>query len=332
MKKVFKILGILISVVVVLILAGYIYLNTAFPKVDPPKDIKVESSPGRIARGEYLANHVTICMDCHSEHDVTKFSFAIKPGTEGKGGDKFDESFGFPGTIYMKNITPASLGSWSDGELIRAITCGVNKDGKALFPIMPYLSYNHLAEEDLYSIVAYVRSLKPIENKVPDTELNFPLNLIVKTIPLQNYAPKEAVSKSNVLEYGKYLSTIAGCESCHTPTDQGEPLPGMNFAGGEAFTLPNGTVRSLNITPDTETGIGSWTKEDFIKRFKFYDTDSTRNIPVSPEEFNTVMPWPMFAGMNEEDLSAIYDYLKTVTPVTNRVERFTPNKTTTASK
>ncbi|OGU77146.1 MAG: cytochrome C [Ignavibacteria bacterium RBG_16_34_14] len=332
MKKLLKVLGIIIGILVLLVIAGYIYLNATFPKVDPPMDVTVEITEDRLERGKYLAHHVTICLDCHSEHDQTTFSYTIKPGTEGKGGDKLDESFGFPGTVYMKNITPASLGSWSDGELIRAITCGVNKDGNALFPMMPYLGYNHLSQEDLYSIVAYIRSLKPIENKVPDTELNFPLNLIVKTIPLQNYTPKETVNKSDVLKYGKYLATIAGCEGCHTPTDQGEPLPGMDFAGGEEFTLPHGVVRSLNITPDTETGIGNWTKEDFIKRFKYYDTDSTRNIPVGPEEFNTVMPWTMFAGMTEEDLGAIYEYLRTIKPVKNKVERFTPHNKTTASK
>ncbi|HEX9741148.1 MAG TPA: hypothetical protein VGA29_10270, partial [Ignavibacteriaceae bacterium] len=159
MKKVFKILGILVGVVVLFIIAGYIYLNTAFPKVDSPADIKVEVTPERIARGEYLATHVAVCIDCHSERDFTKFAGPIKPGTEGSGGEVFDENIGFPGKVTTKNLTPANLGSWTDGELIRAITCGVTKDNRALFPMMPYPNYNQFSEEDLYSIVAYIRTL-----------------------------------------------------------------------------------------------------------------------------------------------------------------------------
>jgi len=189
---------------------------------------------------------------------------------------------------------------------------------------MPYLNYNHLSEKDLYSIVAYIKTLKPIENKIPDTELNFPLNLIVKTIPLQNYSPKEQVDKSDALKYGKYLVTIASCSECHTPSDQGEPLPGMDFAGNSEFHLPSGLVRSANITPDTETGIGNWTKEYFISRFKYYDNDSTRSISVGPKDFNTVMPWLLYAGMTEEDLGAIYEYLRTLKPVKNTVQKWSP--------
>ena len=333
MKKVFKVLGILVGVVVVLLIAGYIYLNTAFPKVDPPEDITVEVTPERIARGEYLATHVAVCIDCHSERDFTKFAGPIKPGTEGSGGEVFDENIGFPGKVTTKNLTPANLGSWTDGELIRAITCGVTKDNRALFPMMPYPNYNQFSEEDLYSIVAYIRTLEPQEKNIPETELNFPLNLIVKTMPIQTYSPAKEINKSNTVAYGNYLVTLASCSECHTPSDQGDPLPGMTMAGGQAFNFPGGVVRSLNITPDNETGIGTWTKEDFIARFRFYSGEDAHNVPVNIEkDFNTPMPWLMYAGMTDEDLSSIYDYLRTVTPVKNRVERFTPHSTATASK
>jgi mono/diheme cytochrome c family protein len=333
MKKVFKILGILVGVVVVLLIAGYIYLNTAFPKVDPPEDITVEVTPERIARGEYLATHVAVCIDCHSERDFTKFAGPIKPGTEGSGGEVFDENIGFPGKVTTKNLTPANLGSWTDGELIRAITCGVTKDNRALFPMMPYPNYNQFSEEDLYSIVAYIRTLEPQEKNIPETELNFPLNLIVKTMPIQTYSQAKEINKSNTIAYGKYIVTLASCSECHTPSDQGDPLPGMTMAGGQAFNFPGGVVRSLNITPDNETGIGTWTKEDFIARFRFYSGEDAHNVPVNIEkDFNTPMPWLMYAGMTDEDLNAIYDYLRTVTPVKNRVERFTPHSTATASK
>jgi hypothetical protein len=86
----------------------------------------------------------------------------------------------------------------------------------------------------------------------------------------------------------------------------------------------------MNITPDKETGIGLWSKELFIQRFKAYANDSLKYVPVSKDDFNTPMPWIMYAGMTDEDLGAIYDYLRTVKPVVNQVERFT--KTDLAQK
>ena len=171
---------------------------------------------------------------------------------------------GVPGTLYAKNITPAGIGEWTDGELMRLITNGVTKDNKAIFPLMPYLSYNKLSEEDLYSIVAYIRSLKPIENKVEESSLNFPLNLIVKTIPPENYIPTKEIDKTDKLKYGEYLVNIAGCADCHTPQEKGEKLPGMYLAGGFEFKMPGGVVRSMNITPDEDTGIGVWDVDDFV--------------------------------------------------------------------
>ncbi len=322
MKKLLKILSVIAGIIIVTILAGAIYFSTAFPKVDPPQNIKVEMSPERISRGNYLANHVTVCMDCHSKRDWSKYSGPIVPSTIGSGGDVFDEKAGFPGKVFMKNITPAVIGNWTDGEIIRAITCGVNNNDKALFPIMPYPNYNNLTQDDLYSIVAFIRSLKPIANKIPETELNFPLNFIVKTMPIRTYNPMK-FDRNNPIEYGKYLVTIAGCKSCHSKSEKGEPIPGMEFGGGEEFPFPSGTVRSMNLTPENETGIGQWTKETFIKRFKDFSSDSAKVFSVSKNDFNTPMPWTMYAGMTEEDLSAIFDYLRTLKPIRNQVERFT---------
>lgn len=324
MKKILKIFlygGIALVLAVVVFI---IYFNSTYPKVEKPKDVTVEITPERISRGSYLANHVTVCIDCHSERDWSKYSGPVIKGTEGKGGEMFNEDLGgIPGTIYAKNITPAGIKDWSDGELMRVITNGVTKDNTALFPLMPYMSYNSLTQEDLYSIVAYIRSLKPIENEVGERSLNFPMNLIVKTIPPVAYSPSSEIDRTDKVKYGEYLVKIAGCGDCHTPMDKGEPLPGMELAGGFEFHLPQGVVRSLNITPDEETGIGAWELEDFIARFKNMDPDSNETISVTRDEFNTPMPWTMFAGMSTEDLEAIYTYLRTVKPVNHMVERFT---------
>ena len=327
MKKVFKILGIVVAVIAVVIIGGLVYFNASYPKVDPPKDIKIEATAERLSRGEYLANHVAVCIDCHSEREWTKFAGPIKPGTNGSGGEVFDENMGFPGMVVTKNLTPANLSSWTDGEILRAVTCGVTKDNKALFPMMPYMNYSNFMEEDAYSVVAYIRSLQPQEKEIPETDLNFPLNLLVKTMPLKSYTPAKEIDKSNLAEYGKYLVTIASCSECHTQSNKGEPLPGMYLAGGQTFNFPAGVVSSANITPDAVTGIGNWTKEDFLNRFRFYNSEEAQNVPVNLEkDFNTPMPWLMYSGMTDEDLGAIYEYLRTIKPVNNSVNRFVPHQ------
>ncbi len=325
MRRFFRALGIVVGSLALLIIGGIVYFNETFPKAEPVPNIKVGVTPERIARGKYLANHVTMCVDCHSERDWTKYAGPVVPGSAGKGGEAFDEqTVGVPGVVYAKNITPAGIGGWTDGELIRAITTGISKDGTALFPLMPYLDFNNLTREDLYSIVAYIRTLKSIENNVPERKLDFPMNMIVKTIPLHSYTPASDPSLSDTVAYGKYVTTIAGCADCHTMKDKGQPVPGMEFAGGMPFNLPWGTVRSANITPDKETGIGSWTKEQFISFFKSFASDSSHSIPVNGKEFNTIMPVTDYAGMTEQDLGAIYAYLRTLTPVHNRVNKYTP--------
>lgn len=324
MKKIIKVTGILLTMFIVLVAGAFIYLNTAFPNVDPPSDIKIETTPSMFSRGEYIAKHVAVCLDCHSERDFSKFSGPVKPGTEGQGGTLFDEKEGIPGKVYSSNITPAAVGTWSDGELVRAITMGVNKYGEALFPIMPYMNYNKMTKEDLYSVISYIKTLKPVEGKQPEKELNFPLNYIVKTMPLKTHNPL-VIDKSNSVEYGKYLATIASCGDCHTPMNEGTPIEGMEFAGGGEVKLPFGTIRVANITPDIETGIGAWTKEIFISKFKHYDPSLHGERDVKPGEFNSIMPWSQYAGMTEEDLGAIYDYLRTLKPINNLVVRFTPN-------
>ena len=327
MKKILKIIGIAVGAIIVLFLGGLGYFSLKYPDVEPAPSITIESTPERISRGSYLANHVTLCIDCHSTRDWSKYSAPVIPGTEGKGGEEFNEAtVGIPGRIFASNITPAGIRDYTDGELLRAITTGVTKQGRALFPLMPYLGYNSLAKEDAYSLVAYIRSLPPIENRTEISTLDFPVNYIVKTVPLHSYVPSPEPDKSIPVKYGRYLVTIAGCGDCHTPQVKGERVPGMAFAGGFEFHGPAGTVRSKNITPDDETGIGGWSKDVFIEMFRTYAKEGSRNIALDSTGFNTPMPWTMFAGMADEDLGAIHEYLRVVPPVHHTVDVFTPKK------
>ena len=116
---------------------------------------------------------------------------------------------------------------------------------------------------------------------------------------------------------------MAGCVECHTPVEKGRIIKALSFSGGRDFAFPDGSiVRSSNITPD-EAGIGRWTEEAFIQKFKAY-SDSTYVSPeIMPGEYNSIMPWTMYAHMKSSDLAAIFAYLKSVKPNTNRITRFT---------
>src|SRR5258705_3337226 len=116
---------------------------------------KEDSLKKAVERGEYLTLHVNLCLDCHSKRDYSKFSGPIEPGTEGMGGEAVDHAhlgIPLPGTVYSENITPdpeTGIGTWTDDEVLRAITQGISKNGDTLFPLMPYVHYNHMAKDDL---------------------------------------------------------------------------------------------------------------------------------------------------------------------------------------
>lgn len=323
MKSLVKIIGLIVVALVCIIGGGLIYLNTTYPKVSDVPKLKVEMDSANIARGKYLANHVAVCIDCHSTRDWTTFSAPPIPGTEGKGGERFLREYGFPGNFYSKNITPAALKDWSDGEIYRTITEGVGKNKNAFFPVMPYPHYGTMDHEDVEAIIAYIRTLPPIENEVPESEPDFPFRFIIKTIP-QKSAPVKRPDKSNTIEYGGYLVNMAACFDCHTPFEKGKYNEAMAFSGGRSFALPPGILTSPNITPDKETGIGAWTEDAFLARFKFYE-DVSKLPKLAEGDMMTVMPWSMYAGMDSVDLKAIYAYLQTLKPIKNQVTRFKPN-------
>jgi hypothetical protein len=324
MKKFKKIaLGTLLIIVVVFVsMLGYI--KFALPDIDAAPVLKVELTPDRIARGEYLANHVSVCIDCHSTRDWSRFSGPPTPGTFGKGGDLFDQKFGFPGVYYAKNITPEGISRYTDGELFRTITTGVSKEGRAMFPVMPFHYYGQMDEEDIKSIIAYVRTLAPIKSQVPESKSDFPMNFIINTIPHKASFTK-LPPKTDLINYGKYLTNAASCVECHTKIEKGSLVAGTEFGGGREFPFPDGSiVRAANISSDEETGIGGWDEETFVGLFHAYSDSTTLSTKLNPGDFNSIMPWTMFGKMNDEDLKAIFAYLKTVKPIQNEVVKFTP--------
>jgi len=280
MMKILKITGYVVGVIAILITGLLSYVKFALPDVGPSPEIKVEITIEKMERGNYLANHVMLCMACHSTRDWSLFSGPMISGTEGKGGETFDQKLGFPGKYIAPNITPFRLKNWTDGEIFRAVTSGVSKDGRALFPIMPHHLYGQLDKNDIESVIAYIRSLKPIENETEISSSDFPMNFIINTIPKKPSFSK-IPQQSDKINYGKYMITAAGCIDCHTKSDKGE-FVGELYAGGFEFKLQDGSiVRSANLTPDKTTGLGNWTSEQFINRFKMYVDSSYVNQKVT---------------------------------------------------
>lgn len=323
MRFLSKLLTWLVALVVIFAGVGLVYLFTRYPAVPPPEDVRIQATPERLARGEYLVENVVGCVVCHADRDWTKFSAPVIAGTKGKGGQRF--GFGAePFVLHAKNITPGGVGEWTDGELLRAITAGVSRDGTPLFPLMPYPRYGRMSRDDVEAIIVYLRTLPSVPAQpLPPRSLSFPLPLIVRTMPTAaSHQPRP--EPSDRVAYGRYLTNAAVCSDCHTPIDdQGTPLPGRDFSGGTPF-MPNGVglVHSANITPDAATGIGTWTEEQFLDKFRAFREQPVRTLEGTERLQNTEMPWTYYAGMHDDDLRAIYAYLRSLTPVVNRVEKF----------
>jgi mono/diheme cytochrome c family protein len=299
---------------------GYLYFRP--PVMVPPSKIKVEITEGRLSRGEYLFDKAAGCAECHSEREFTRFGGPVVPEMKGAG-FIYPTELGFPGRVVSPNITPdkeTGIGNWTDGEIIRAIREGVTRDGRTLFPLMPYPNFRKMSDEDVYSVVAYLRTLKPVKRVLPPTHINFPVSMFIKSVP-RPAGTVRPVDPQDRFKYGEYLFTMGGCEECHTPAERGEPIPGKRLAGGRVFRTPAGMVVSANISPDPDTGIGKYSEQDFLNKFYQYKKYVVEGSPkVGPESF-TVMPWLFFCQMKEEDLKAIFLYLKSQPPVYNSVEK-----------
>jgi len=134
-------------------------------------------------------------------------------------GQVFTKLHGMPGTVVTPNLTPdpeTGIGAWTGGEIVRAIREGVDKDGRTLFPMMPYKAFRKMSDEDVYSVVAYLRSLPPVKRKHPATQLDFPVGLFIRSAP----RPVGHVAGPDLADHrakGEYLVNLAGCLGCHTP-------------------------------------------------------------------------------------------------------------------
>ncbi len=289
----FTLLGVIVLVVVSMAATG---LWRAFlgPKTRTVTNRTIESTPARLERGKYLTENVMGCFYCHSERDWQAAGAPVMEAKKG-GGAPFS---GGPGDIHAPNISPdkeTGVGTWSDDELARGIREGVSRDGHALFPIMPYMNYRQMSDEDLAAIIVYLRSIPPVRNPVPKSKLNFPLNLLVNLMPQPVAAPVAAPDGSTPVNRGAYLATLSSCNDCHTPQERGQPIPGMALAGGFKLTEPSGETVSTNITPDP-SGISYYDEALFL--------EVMRTGQVKARKLNPTMPWSLYGKMSDDDLKA----------------------------
>jgi len=277
---------------------------------------KFESTPERLERGKYLVTAEANCLFCHSEHDWKTHGAPDLAGMTGAGWDIPAAEMKMPGKVFASNITPdpeTGLGSVPDDAIARALREGVGKDGRALFPMMPWMAFRQFSDEDVASIVVYLRALAPVKKPRQTTEIMVPVRWIMKTLPKPLTTPVAETDKSDPVKRGRYLAEVGSCVECHTRhNDRHDPLPGMEFAGGDEFRGPWGLTRAANITPHA-SGIAHYNEELFVRTMRTGNIGGRRLSPI--------MPWIGIRNLTDADLKALWAYLKTVKPVANDVVR-----------
>jgi mono/diheme cytochrome c family protein len=288
------------------------------PSARPLTDRRFEPTPARLARGAYIVRDVAGCLFCHSDLDTAVEGLPVKAGRAGAGRTIAAEDMPW---LTAANLTPdkeTGAGTWTDDMLARAIREGIGHDDRALFPFMPYMNYRKMSDEDLAAVVTYLRSLRPVRHENPDTAIPFPVNRLINSAPrpIEGSVPDPDLGTPE--KRGEYLTTLASCSDCHTPRDdKGQYIPGLEFAGGNI--LKYGDARppraATNLTP-APSGIPYYNEELFL--------ETMRTGRVRERQISDVMPWGHYRGMTDEDLGAIFAYLKTLKPVDHYVDNALP--------
>jgi cytochrome c553 len=298
MKKVLKWIGIvlgglmalLLVVAVVLYILGSTRINKTYHI--QPEAIAIPTDAATIARGQHLVEAVTFCGECHGER---------------LGGDVFEDE-PMIATFYADNLTSGQGGvgaTFSDADFVRAIRQGVDPQGRGLM-IMHSDVYHNLSQQDLGAIIAYLKSVPPVDNELPEPKV-YPFGKILvalgvfdsEALPL---IPAEKIDHSTsfvempaqgaTAEYGGYLLSITLCHMCHGPELTGGP------------PLEEGMLPGPNLTPGGE--LRAWSEADFIQTMR---TGVNPNGHKLNPDF---MPWKLYANMTDQELEAIWRYVQSL--------------------
>lgn len=270
-------------------------------------------SPEQIARGKYVFGAAAGC-GCHT----------VPKQALNAGGRKYDGPFG---TVYSSNITPdptSGIGRWTDAQIVTAIRAGRRPNGERLIPVHPYSVFNGMAEQDLKDLVAYLRSVPPVNKPTPPKKITAPLfEKVFLPAWLATFAARETpppAAPTSGLPRGEYLVRAVGhCGECHTPRGMTMATDNSRFLAGAAKGKgPEGSAVP-NITPDKDTGIGSWTEEqiaDYLGSGNRPDGDVAGGLMAEVFEGSSAG----YKDLTQADRLAIARYLKSIPPVRNRIE------------
>lgn len=293
MKILGKILAGLVLFIVLLVAVGYVASASAVGKrftvteLAPP----IPTDAASIARGKHFARAITKCVACHGD-DL--------------GGEVMIDNV-LLGRVASVNLTRGDGGrgnSLTDAQIVTAIRHGVGGDGRSLFIMPSAAMYQHLSDDDVAAIVAYVRSVPPVDRTQPVSRLGPLGRVLVAAGKLNgmyeaseiNHTAKRRVAPTigPTAEYGAYLVTVGGCKSCHGPT----------LSGGEIQNGPDSPVPAANITPD---GLKAYDEASFFRALREGKRPGGTTI-------NPVMPWKLTREMNDVEIRAVWNYLQTVPP------------------
>jgi mono/diheme cytochrome c family protein len=286
----FVLIGLALTILVAAAAIYFISENRLNQTLSVPNEtVAVPSDTSAIQRGQHLAAAVGVCIDCHGTNLAGKV-FIDDPAL---------------GRVSAANLTRGRGGvaaTYSDADLVRSIRHGVSPTGRMLL-VMPADDYYHFSDADLGAIIAYIRSMPPVDNELPPNELRVLGRVLFGTgqLPLQpaldidHRAPRPPAPQIGVTpEYGKYLGDTAGCTACHGP----------GLSGGVIAEAPPGTVPAANLTP---TGLGTWSEADFFKVMR-------TGVRPDGRILDQFMPWPYYAQMTDDELRAIWRFLQVVPP------------------
>ena len=266
----------------------------------PYPAVVASTDPAVIARGRYLAHGPAHCVVCHAA-----------PDAQLSGGREFPAP---PGIFRVPNITPDSatgIGRRTDAELARILRYGVRADGRSA---VPFMAYQGMSDDDLAAVISFLRSQPAVSHVAPDHDLNLVgkavMAFLMTPVGPASAPPRQSPPVGPTVERGAYIvSALSDCAGCHTQRDLVDgSFTGERLAGGgpmEVEGQPGVVVVPPNLTPDPKTGrIATWTEEQFVARFR-----TGGSIPGSP------MPWGPFSRMSDDDLRAIFRYLRSLPPV-----------------
>jgi mono/diheme cytochrome c family protein len=254
-----------------------------------------------VERGSYLVNTIMTCGNCHSP----KGPNGDIPGKNFSGGLRFNAP---PFDVTAPNITPdkeTGIGSWSDADIKKLLLTGIAPNGVPIAVAMPTGFYGILLPSDLDAIIAYLHTIPPVKNKVPDPIYKMEVK---RQIFPGAEKPIDPADLKDKIKRGHYLATIGHCMECHTPLVKGtQDFANSLGKGGREFPGPWGVSISRNITSSKTKGLGDWTDAE-VKRA------ITQGIDKDGKKLNGPMGFPYYSHMTDADLDAVIAWVRTVPP------------------